>query len=275
VGLGAGFGLAAGLRVLFGRFGLTLDGSLVFSARTVLWSYGVGVLVTLVAAYLPAHRAARTSPVAAMRDDASAPERSLRRRTLAGAALCLVGAAALVRSSAVESSSVAASWVGGGAVALVVGTIVLSPALAVPFLRTVGALLPALWGRTGSLARENALRNPRRTAATASALMIGLALVSAFSILGTSTNAPSALDPGHRCAVDPRRTPRTVPRRLREHRRPGRAVACTPRRSAADPHRHRDDLSRPWPRHRSGPWSLSAASSPVQADDDDEPAEAA
>ena len=189
IGLGAGLGIAAGLRALFATFGLTLDGSLVFGVRTVLWSYGVGVLVTLVAAYLPARRAARTPPVAAMRDDAAVPERSLRRRTFAGAGLCLLGAAALVASNATGDASTSAAWVGVGAAALVVGTIVVSPALAVPFLRTVGAVLPAVWGRTGHLARENALRNPRRTAATASALMIGLALVSAFSILGASTNA--------------------------------------------------------------------------------------
>ena len=188
VGLGLGLGLAAGLRALFASFGLTLDGSLVFSTRTVLWSYGIGVLVTLIAAYLPARRAARTPPVAAMRGDVSVPERSLHRRTLAGGGLSVVGAAALIASSTTNGSA-AASWVGVGAITLVLGTITASPALAVPFLRTVGAALPAMWGRTGHLARENALRNPRRTAATASALMIGLALVSAFSILGASTNA--------------------------------------------------------------------------------------
>ncbi len=187
-GLAAGLGIATGLRALFGRFGLTLDGSLVFSTRTVLWSYAVGVLVTLVAAYLPAHRAARTPPVAAMRDDASVPEKSLRRRTAGGGLLGLLGVAALGVGSATEGGA-AATWVGAGAVALVVGAIAASPALARPFLRTVGAALPAVWGRTGHLARENALRNPRRTAATASALMIGLTLVSAFSILGSSTNA--------------------------------------------------------------------------------------
>ncbi|MCU1693411.1 MAG: hypothetical protein JWM64_2502 [Frankiales bacterium] len=189
VGLAAGVGLAEALRALFGRFGLTLDGSLVLSARTVLWSYAVGVLVTLVAAYLPARRAARTAPLAAMRDDVSGAERPLRRRTLTGAALAVLGAAALTTSLLTDDTGAAAAWVGVGALALVVGTIGLSPALVVPFLRTVGAVLPAVWGRTGSLARENALRNPRRTAATASALMIGLALVSAASILGTSTNA--------------------------------------------------------------------------------------
>ena len=72
---------------------------------------------------------------------------------------------------------------------LIVGTIALSPVLARPFLATVGALLPRFWGRPGKLARENALRNPRRTAATASALMVGLALVSGFTIVGSSTKA--------------------------------------------------------------------------------------
>jgi putative ABC transport system permease protein len=189
VGLGAGLGIAAALRALFAKFGLTLDGGLVFSTRTVLWSYGVGVVVTVVAAYLPARRASRTPPVAAMRDEASQPERSLRRRTVAGAGLCVLGAGALVVSSTTDDGSSAAAWVGGGAVALVIGTIALSPGLAVPFLRTAGALLPAVWGRAGHLAQQNALRNPRRTAATASALMIGLTLVSAFSILGASTTA--------------------------------------------------------------------------------------
>ena len=66
VGLLAGFGIASALRALFGRFGLTLDGSLVLDASTVGWSYAVGVVVTLLAAYLPARRAARTPPVAAM-----------------------------------------------------------------------------------------------------------------------------------------------------------------------------------------------------------------
>jgi putative ABC transport system permease protein len=84
LGLAGGYATATALRALFGQFGLTLDGSLVFALDTVLWSYAVGVLVTLVAAYLPARRAARTAPVAAMRDDGVAPERSLRRRTVGG-----------------------------------------------------------------------------------------------------------------------------------------------------------------------------------------------
>lgn len=187
LGLGAGIGIAAGLRAVFATFGLTLDGALVFSTSTILWAYGVGVVVTLAAAYLPAHRAARTAPVVAMRGELVTTERSLRRRTTVGASMAALGVVALVLAEVGPGS--ATSWVGLAALALVIGTITLSPALAQVFLRTVGAALPRLWGRTGHLARENALRNPRRTAATASALMIGLALVTGFGVLGASTNA--------------------------------------------------------------------------------------
>ena len=189
VGLAAGVGIAAGLRALFAKFGLTLDGSLVFATGTVLWSYAVGVVITLLAAYLPARRAAAIPPVAAMQDDFGTSERSLRRRTAVGVVLALVGVGALVAGRVTEDGNTAATWVGAGAVGLVLGAIALSPVLARPFLRTAGALLPRLWGRTGRLARDNALRNPRRTAATASALMVGLALVTGFSIVGASTKA--------------------------------------------------------------------------------------
>ncbi|MGY1770910.1 ABC transporter permease [Blastococcus sp. SYSU D00813] len=188
VGLAAGYGIAAGLRALFGSFGLTLDGALVFAADTVLWCYVVGIVVTLVAAYVPARRAARTPPVAAMRDDVVATERGLRRRTVTGTVLAVVGAASLVAGTLVDDGGNAASLVGIGALLLILGATALSPVLARPFLRVVGAVLPRVWGTTGRLARENAIRNPRRTAATASALMIGLALVSAFSVIGASTN---------------------------------------------------------------------------------------
>ncbi len=196
LGLAVGFGVAAGLRALFGQFGLTLDGGLVFAIDTVLWAYAVGVLVTLVAAYLPARRAARTPPVAAMRDDHSAVERSLRRRTILGGVLVVGGAAAFVGAFTVQNNSTAASLVGLGALGLLLGTIAASPIISRPFLRGIGAVLPRLFGTPGHLARENAVRNPRRTAATASALMVGLALVSGFSIIGASTNASvdAALD---------------------------------------------------------------------------------
>lgn len=166
VGLLGGFGIASGLRALFGAFGLTLDGGLVLTVRTVLWAYAVGVLVTLVAAYLPARRASATPPVAAMRADVSAKERSLRRRTLLGSAIAALGAVALLLGVTSSSAGSGASLVGLGTLALIAGAIALSPVLARPFVRGVGAVLPRIWGTTGQLARENALRNPRRTAAT-------------------------------------------------------------------------------------------------------------
>jgi len=191
VGLAVGFGIATGLRGIFGRFGLTLDGGLVLEPRTVLWAYVVGVVVTSLAAYLPARRAAKVPPVVAMRADAPLAERSLRRRTIIGAALLAVSVLAIVGglTSADSNAGQAAGFVGLGSMLLVVAGIVLSPVLSRPFIRVVGRALPRLFGRPGSLARENALRNPRRTAATASALMIGLALVTAFSVLGASANS--------------------------------------------------------------------------------------
>jgi putative ABC transport system permease protein len=188
VGLGVGYGVAAALRALFGSFGVTLDGALVLAPDTIVWSCLIGVVVTVFAAYLPARRAAKTPPIAAMREDAVSTERSLRRRTVVGGVLTAVGALALVAGSVDEDGSSAASTVGLGALALILGATALSPVLARPFLQVVGAALPRLWGTTGHLARENAIRNPRRTAATASALMIGLALVSAFTVIGASTN---------------------------------------------------------------------------------------
>ena len=185
LGLAGGYGLAHALKALFGKFGLTMDGIRVMTAETVAWSYAVGVLVTLVAAYAPARRAAKTAPVAAMRADLVTTARPLRSRTLLGAAVASLGGVAMAGGAATD----ALGLVGLGAAGLVLGAIALSPVLAAPFVRAVGAVLPRLAGKTGQLSRENALRSPRRTAATSSALMIGLALVTAFSIIGSSARA--------------------------------------------------------------------------------------
>ncbi len=189
LGLAGGFGIATGLRALFGSFGLTLDGDLVLSAGTVVWSYAVGLGVTVLAAWVPARRAARTPPVAAMRDDHVAVERSLRRRTVLGGVLAVGAAGALTGSLLTGDGGNAPALVGIGALALVLAAVALSPVLARPFARLLGAPLPWLAGTAGRLARDNAQRNPRRTAATASALMVGLTLVTGFGILGASANA--------------------------------------------------------------------------------------
>ncbi|WP_121253727.1 ABC transporter permease [Nocardioides ferulae] len=186
-GLAVGFGLAYALKALFGQIGLTLDGSLRLTVDAVVWSYIVGVVVTVLAAYLPARRAARVSPVAAMRADLVTHSKPLRTRTLIGVALSVVGVAALLAVTLPEEGS--GLLLALGAACLLLAAITLSPVLAVPFVRFVGVLLPRLAGKTGHLARENALRNPRRTAATSSALMVGLALITGFSIIGASARA--------------------------------------------------------------------------------------
>ena len=188
LGLLAGWGLAAGLKALFAQFGLDLSATpLVFSARTVIVSYAVGIVVTLVAAYLPARRASRIPPVAAMRDDIALPESSIRRRMLIGAGLGVVGAGLMV-GGLVGSGGTGATLVGLGVFGILIAVALMSPVIGRPVLHALGAVYRRMFGTVGTLATENSLRNPRRTAATASALMIGLALVSTMSVIGASVN---------------------------------------------------------------------------------------
>jgi putative ABC transport system permease protein len=189
IGLLGGWGLASGLKALFATFGLDLSATpLVFSVRTVVVSYVVGVAVTLVAAYLPARRAARIAPVAAMRDDVALPESSIRRRLLVGAALAFLGAGLMV-AGLLGSGGTGATLVGIGVFAILMAVALMSPVIGRPVLHALGAAYQRMFGTVGTLATENSLRNPRRTAATASALMIGLTLVSTMSVLGASVNA--------------------------------------------------------------------------------------
>jgi putative ABC transport system permease protein len=187
VGLALGFALAIGLKALFGAFGLDLStAGLVFQWRTVAVAYAVGVLITLIAAYLPARRAAQVPPVAALRDDVAMPESSLRRRLVAGSAIAVVGAGLMVWSLAFDGGL---SALGGGVLGVFIGVAVVSPVIGRPIVSLIAWPFPRLFGTVGRLARENARRNPRRTSATASALMIGLALVSAMAVIGQSTKA--------------------------------------------------------------------------------------
>lgn len=188
LGLLAGFGLAALLKVLFAAFGLDLSGSsLVFSPRTAIISYAVGMIVTLVAAYLPARRAAKIAPVAAMRDDIALPESSIHRRMIFGVALGIVGAG-LMTLGLIGAGGNGALMVGLGILGVLLAVAAMSPVLGRPVLHGLGAIYRRLFGTVGNMATQNALRNPRRTAATASALMIGLALVTTMSVLGASIN---------------------------------------------------------------------------------------
>jgi putative ABC transport system permease protein len=187
IGLVVGIGVAIGLKALFGLFGAELpDGPTIVAGRTVVVSFLVGTLVTAAAAFMPARRASRVAPLAALRE-AATPDRSLRRQTVIGSVILVVGAVAIGYGLAGDGGL---QMLGLGTLLAFVGIAMLSPLVSRPVAAGVGRLFSRrLPGRLG---RENAVRNPRRTAATAAALMVGLALISAVTVLGSSLKASVA-----------------------------------------------------------------------------------
>ncbi|NKZ08419.1 ABC transporter permease [Actinomadura latina] len=185
LGLAAGAGLASLLQTQMGDAG---QGGLTFTATPVIASYAVGIIVTVVSAYFPARRAAKIPPVAAMRDDVALPQRSLRIRVALGSLLTLAGAG-LIGAGLAGNGGNPVIPVGVGAFAVFIGVAMLAPVISVPVLKVLGAPAARLMGSPGRLARQNALRNPRRTAATAAALMIGLALITTVNVLGATMRA--------------------------------------------------------------------------------------
>lgn len=186
VGLLVGIGVAFALQGLFKAIGAEIPTTgLVVQPRTVVVGIVIGVAVTVLAALPPALRASRIPPMAALRADVALAPRSLRVRAVSGAVLLVLGLVAMTLGVA-RGGSAGSAWVGIGTVVTLVGAIVLSPAIAAPVVRLLGFAFPRLFGTVGRLAVDNARRQPRRTAATASALMIGLALVSALTVFATS-----------------------------------------------------------------------------------------
>jgi putative ABC transport system permease protein len=186
VGLFSGFALAKGLSSLFGALGLGLpEAAAVYAPRTFVVSLVLGIVVTVLSGVIPAVRATRVAPIAAARGGMPARPRS-RKATVVGALLLVV--AALLLGYAVSGNRLGS---GSSLLALAVGALALISGTAGVASRLVGALAGLLgWpsrrfgGAAGSLASQNAVRNPQRTASTAAALMIGLALVSFVSVLG-------------------------------------------------------------------------------------------
>jgi putative ABC transport system permease protein len=154
----------------------------------VLWAYMVGMTVTPAAAYLPARRAAKVPPVAAMRDDIALPARSLRVRVVAGTTATVAGAGSLI-TGLTGSGHTMLYLVGVGAALTFLGITMLSPVISRPTIRVLGWPFARFLGVPGRFSRENARRNPRRTAATASALMIGLALIGTVAVVTQSMGA--------------------------------------------------------------------------------------
>lgn len=167
------------------------DGPLVISTDALLRSLLVGVGVTVLAAWLPARKAAKVAPVEALTTvDLTPPRRSLVLRNSLGALFTGVGLLTMLyvstRKNGADSNLEAAAL---GCALMLTGMIVIAPLLSRPLVRLAGAATTRLFGVSGKLAKENALRNPRRTAATASALMIGLTLITSLSVTGSSMNA--------------------------------------------------------------------------------------
>ncbi|HMC40658.1 MAG TPA: ABC transporter permease, partial [Acidimicrobiales bacterium] len=184
IGLGVGVALAAGLYSLLSAIGFSLPRSaLQFEARTAIVGMVVGTVVTVLSAVLPALRAGRIPPAAGLRDDTVAQETSLRRRAFIGGGVTAVGVLVLAVGLFASAGILA---VGIGAGLTFIGIAMLAPFAVGPMVAFLGRPLPTIAGVTGQLGQENAARNPRRTAATASALMVGIALVAAIATLGQS-----------------------------------------------------------------------------------------
>jgi putative ABC transport system permease protein len=199
VGLALGVLVAAGLRGLFKAIGVDLPSSgNVIASRTIIVSLVVGTVVTVLSSLAPALRATRVPPVEALQEGAVPPSRGPSRKvTIAGIVLGVIGVGLMVAGLfASFSSNAALSFVGGGALATFLGIALVSPYLVRPLASLVGRPFERARGITGRLARENTIRHPGRTAVTAAALMVGVALVAFVSIFaaGIKTTIAKAVD---------------------------------------------------------------------------------
>jgi putative ABC transport system permease protein len=193
LGLFIGLGLAKGLFRLFDAVGFTLPNSgIVFGTRTVVVALLVGVLVSLAASLRPALRATRVPPIAAVREGAVLPPGRFHRfRTVGSASLTALGFAALLVGLFVRhlGTTGVLVWMGVGALLIFVGVAMLSVRVIDPLVAALGWPAARAAGAVGHLARDNARRNPQRTASTAAALMIGLALVTLVALLASGITA--------------------------------------------------------------------------------------
>ncbi|MEU7378488.1 FtsX-like permease family protein [Streptomyces sp. NPDC042207] len=195
LGVGAGVGIAVALMKIMGQAGMNLS----TDDLTVAWTTPViglvlGVVVTVLAAYLPARRAGKISPMAALRDAGTpADGRAGTVRAVVGLVLTGAGAASLYAAANADKATQGSAWLGLGVVLTLIGLVVVGPLLVGGLVRVLSVVLLRIFGPIGRMAERNALRNPRRTGATGAALMIGLALVACLSVVGSSMVA-SATD---------------------------------------------------------------------------------
>ena len=190
LGVAGGLVVAAALKALLSALGFDLPATgIVFAPMTAVLSIAAGVLITVVAAISPARRASKVAPVAAMQGGGSSSSGyGSKERIMVGGAIVAVGFTALLYGLFGNAEN-ALPIVGGGAVLFLFGVTVLGRTVALPLSRLIGWPILRARGVPGRLARENAMRNPKRTAATASALMIGVGLVAFITIFASSTKA--------------------------------------------------------------------------------------
>ena len=189
LGVAAGFGLSQLLYVAMGAFGFEMPGSgLTATPSAVIVPLAAGLIITVLAAWAPAARAGAIPPVEAMRSGDQASDPKLRRRTLAGAALAVLAIGLIGWALQWDDGGTGsrARLVGFGAVAAVATIWMAGPALSIPLVGGLGRIIGAPFKAVGKLASTNSRRNPRRTAATAFALTLGLALVASVGMLGST-----------------------------------------------------------------------------------------
>lgn len=198
IGFGLGIFFAKGFSAVLDAIGFGLpDSPLTIEVRTVVAAAVVGIGITMLAAIAPVLRVRKIPPVAALRDDYQLPQGSTRRRLVIGGAATAVGVLMLMLGlfGSLDTAPLL-SMLALGALVIFVGVNLLSPVFAVPVAKALGAPISRLRGTAGRLARDNAARNPSRTASTAAALMIGLALIATTAVVGDSlrTTFISVLD---------------------------------------------------------------------------------
>jgi putative ABC transport system permease protein len=192
LGVLAGIGVASLLKQMLNALGFGIPaGGIAFEPSTAYYGILVGVGVTMISAVMPARRASRIAPMAAIRQAEVGQAGDASRRYIIGGVGLAVGVG-LLAWGLFGSPSNAATIIGVAAALVFIGVSALSPLIAQPFSRIVGAPIARVGGVPGELAQENAMRNPRRTSTTAAALMIGVGLVGAISIFAESAKASIA-----------------------------------------------------------------------------------
>jgi putative ABC transport system permease protein len=192
VGLVLGIGIAKGMNALFVAFGIDLPSAgTVVAPKTIIVSLLIGTGVTLLSSIVPARRATRVPPIAAVREGSELPQSNMQKHS-AKVAVGVIAAAVAAMSLGVfgnVSGGLVALLLGGGMLTLFIGVALIAPRLVKPLAGLVGWPGRRIGGSAGRLASSNSIRNPHRTASTAAALMVGLTLVTAVAVLGNGLRA--------------------------------------------------------------------------------------